>query len=314
MSIAVIVPVAPYEPIEIVSESLRCLKGLNYGGLHVRIIYVIEKDGEDDKRIEILKKEEIEVMERISRKGKRAGNINHALELLKNNTPDYIAIFDIDSRPSKNFVIECIKALEKDEVAYIASSPRYISNRINLVSKTIDVEYHLINFLLKNTSFKLFNGLIGVLRAEFLIKNKLNEDSITEDADFTTYMHIMGYKALFTNSTKVYEQAPTTWRELLSQRIRWYYGGLQLWKYRKKVIKSGNLKFVLNWVLALTVPYVILLFSPLLLFAIIYRSIKILFGLALYALILQYAAINAIFKFIFNRGIEWNATKSTVKE
>jgi len=313
MKVVAIVPISPFEPVEIILDSIKHLKSLEWNDLDYELLYVVDKKDSKDSRPEILRKEGVKVLERNDTRGKRAGAINDALDFLENK-PEYIAIFDVDSRPEKDFIIKCVEALEENKKGYIASSKRYISNPINLVSETVEAEYYFINFLLKKSAFKQFNGLIGVLRAEFLIKYKLNEDAIAEDADFATRMHSKGYKAILVENTRIFEQAPIKWKDLYNQRKRWYYGGLQLWKYWKDVRKC-NFKFVFSWFSALTLTYTVFLALPFLLLApplLLYKFRKIkkmvvVFGLFIHVLILQFAAIMALINFIKNRGIEWGS-------
>lgn len=313
MKVVAIIPVSPFEPIEIILNSVKHLKSLDWDNFDYELLYVVDKKDNSDLRPNILKKEGVRVLERNTTRGKRGGAINDALNLLDESV-DYIAIFDVDSRPENDFIIKCVKALEENKNAYIASSKRYISNPINLVSETIEAEYYFINFLLKKSAFKQFNGLIGVLRAKFLIKYRLNEDATTEDADFATRMHSMGYKAILVENTKIFEQAPIKWKDLYNQRKRWYYGGLQLWKYWKDVRKS-NFKFAISWFSALTLTYIIVIISPFLVLApplLLYKFRKIkklvvVVGLFVHVLILQFAAITALISFIKKRGVEWGS-------
>ena len=311
--LAVIVPVSPFEPAWVLEESARHLLSLDYGDLDVRIVYVVDRNGASDERGRVLRRAGVEVIERGTTRGKRAGAINDAIKYLREFNPDYIAIFDVDSRPERNFVVECVKALEADDRAYIASSKRYICNPVNTVSKAVEAEYYLINFLLRRSKFRQFNGLIGVLRAKYIMKYGLNEDAITEDADFATRMHAMGYRAILVNSTKLYEQAPTTWRDLINQRKRWYYGGLQLWRYLEAVRRSRDIGFKLSWFLSLTLTYLIVIFLPLLAIApplLAYKFgrgwLERFLGLIAHTFALQYSAISAISSFLTGRGVSWD--------
>jgi 1,2-diacylglycerol 3-beta-glucosyltransferase len=320
--IAVIVSVSESEDSQVVLNSAKKITSLDYQNLIAKIVYVIDVTTEKDERITLLKTEGIEVFSR-QRRGKKAGALNDALIYLADFKPDYVALFDVDSRPERNFIIECVSALEKDSMAYIASSRRYISNPVNFVSRTIQAEYYVLNFLLRKSAFKQFNGLIGVLRADLLYKHKLNEGAITEDADYATRMHAKGYKALLVNTTRIYEQSPVSWMDLLNQRKRWYYGSLQLWRYRDAVKSSNNKKFILSWVMALAMAYCIIILLPLVIFSpfiILYYSKKaspkispsVSAGLVLYIFILQYSAITAIFNFVRGKSVEWKSMKRVV--
>ncbi|MFO7966107.1 MAG: glycosyltransferase family 2 protein [Archaeoglobaceae archaeon] len=320
--VAVIIPVSPYESLDMVLRSAQEIKSLDYTGFDVKILYAVDVDGEDE-RAEFLRKEGVDVLVRKSR-GKRAGAINDAIQYLKDFNPDYISIFDVDSDPQPNFIQECVNALENDKRAYIASSRRYISNPINFVSRTIEAEYYFMNFLLEKSDFKQFNGLIGVHRAEFLYNNHLNEEVITEDADYATRMHARGYRAVLVFDTRTYEQSPLSWIDLLNQRKRWYYGGLELWRHWGMVRKSNCKKFILSWTSAMVFTYIIILFLPLILlspFFLLYYSRKlsrkvhfsVVAGLALHVIVLQYSAVIAISKFITKRGVEWKAMERMVE-
>jgi cellulose synthase/poly-beta-1,6-N-acetylglucosamine synthase-like glycosyltransferase len=317
--ITVIVSVSESEDSQVVLNSAQKIMALDYENLSAKIVYVIDVTTEQDERITVLKKAGLEVFSR-QRRGKKAGALNDALRYLADFKPDYVAFFDVDSRPERNFIKECVHALENDAMAYIASSPRYISNPVNLVSRTIQAEYHVLNFLLEQSAFKQFNGLIGLLRADLLYEHKLNEGAITEDADYATRMHAKGYKAILVRTTKMYEQAPVSWGDLLNQRKRWYYGGLQLWRYWDVVKSSTNKRFILSWVMALTMTYCIILFLPIVIsspFILLFYSTKaspktslaVSAGLVLYLLILQYAALIALFNFIRGRSVAWQALK-----
>lgn len=314
--VAVIIPVSPHENPQVLLTSVRKIKSLDYTDFDAKVLYSVDVDGEDE-RASLLRNEGVDVLVRKSR-GKRAGAINDALQYLGDFNPDYIAIFDVDSAPQSNFIQECVNALQNDKKAYMASSRRYISNPINFVSRTIEAEYYFMNFLLKKSAFKQFNGLIGVHRAQPLYQNELDEKVITEDADYATRMHAAGYRAILVFNTKTYEQSPVTWRDLLNQRKRWYYGGLQLWRYWGDVRRSESKKFVLSWTAAMVFTYIIILFLPFILlspFVLFYYSrrlsrkihFSIVAGLALHVIGLQYSALVAIYKFITKRGVEWKA-------
>lgn len=319
MRIAVIVPVSPFEEWEVVKKSIEHLKALDYDDFDVKFVYVIDRSGERDERVELARSMGISVVARDDRRGKRGGAINDALDYLREFSPKYIAIFDVDSRPERNFVVECVRALEGCQKCYIASSKRYIYNGINLVSETIEAEYYLLNFLLEKSKFKQFNGMIGVLRADVLMEERLNEAAVAEDADFATRMHAKGLKAVLVTTTKLREQAPLTWRDLYNQRKRWYYGGLQLWRYRKLMSKA-DFGVKLSWYLALTLTYLPMLLSPLLLlspFLLLYHyrklsKLKVTIGLLIHAFLLQIAAVDALLSFRRNREVKWGAMQRVV--
>ncbi|MEM1751204.1 MAG: glycosyltransferase family 2 protein [Archaeoglobaceae archaeon] len=310
MKLAVIVPVSPFEEPKVVEENIRHVKSLGVD----KIVYVIDKNGENDKRVEIAKSMGVEVLERTGRRGKRAGAINDAVRYLSDFNPEFVLIIDVDTRIDKETIQNCISELLKNKNAYIASARRYIYNAKNLVSETIEAEYRLINFLLSKSAFKQFNGMIGVLRYEML-REGLNEKAMAEDADFATRMHAKGFKAILVQG-RVFEQAPMSWKDFFSQRRRWYFGGLQLWRYRKEMKKAERMVKI-SWFCALTLTYVPIIFLPIMPISIpallaYYRKIskiKVFLGLVIYAIVLQASAISAFLDYILKKEAEWNAIK-----
>ncbi len=310
--IGVIVPVSIHEPLETLIRSADHLSDIDYGENDVRIIYVFDGDERDERVVE-LRKRGVEVLARNTNRGKRAGAINDGLKFLIKFRPDYIAIFDADSRPSKDFIVKCLKKMGNR--TYIASSKREIINPYTIVAEGVFIEYKLIGFLLKRSGFRQFNGLIGLLDPKYIYRYRLNEECITEDADFSTRMYCLGLKAEICDSI-MFEQAPVTARDLISQRKRWYYGGIELWKYFRDVVESGNSRFALSWILALTATYfpIIYLIPSLLTlpsFLVRYgkRGFRIYVGLLLHIFLLQLSSILALIKFAGNSRIGWEAMK-----
>lgn len=310
MKLAIVIPVSPFEDLKVIEESIEHVKSLKAE----KIVYVIDKNGENDIRVELARKNGVDVVERTGRRGKRAGAINDAVDYLSQSKPDFVLIMDIDTRIDEKTVEACISALLADQRAYMASARRYIYNARNLVSETIEAEYKLINFLLSKSAFKQFNGMIGVVRYDILCKG-LNETAIAEDADFATRMHANGLKALLVDG-KIFEQAPFSWKEFYSQRKRWYFGGLQLWRYRKEM-KKAERNVRISWYLAITITYfptIMLPFLPLSIPLILahYRKIsklKVFFGLIIYTFVLQASAISAFLDYIRGKEVEWNAIR-----
>jgi 1,2-diacylglycerol 3-beta-glucosyltransferase len=310
MKLAIVVPVSPYEDPSVLEESIRHVKSLKAE----KVVYVIDKNAENDGRIELARKMGVEVVERAGRRGKRAGAINDAVKYLSKFKPEFVLIMDVDTRIDERTVNACVSALLADKGAYIASARRYVYNAKNLVSETVEAEYRLINFLLSKSAFKQFNGMIGVLRYDILCEG-LNEDAMAEDADFATRMHALGRRALLVEG-KVLEQAPYSWRDFYNQRKRWYFGGLQLWRYRKEMKRAGR-GLRISWYLALTVTYFPIIMLPLLPLSIPlilahYRKIsklKVFLGLVIYVFVLQASAISAFFDFLRRKEVEWNAIK-----
>lgn len=325
MRAAILIPVAPEEPLAVVEKSLECILKLDKNGLDLKVIYILDRKGDFDERVEYLKqKRAVEVLVRSDRKGRRAGAMNHALENLDGDY-DYIAIFDVDSRPEPDFLLECIAVLERDPQLAIASSPRFVTNdRDSFPARIVAVEYRLIGDMYRlinwSSGFLQFNGLIGVVDGKILISERLREDVRCEDTEFTERIYLRGRRAALTKKTQVGEQAPITWSDLYHQRVRWYtgaYEGLKL--YSSSFLRSDLPKTTkFSWLASMTLPFVIVVFMPLLplyskriwgLSNDVPDFLARFPGIVCYVFLLQFCGTAVLIRKLLGREAEWSAIR-----
>lgn len=331
--ILIIVPVASFEPLSVLKKSVECISELEHGTLDVRVTYVLDLNGEDDPRLEYLQAFHAgtwSVVPRHDNRGRRAGAINDGL-----NTNwyerDYIALFDVDSRPQPNFLIECVRALRSNESAIIASGARFVTNEDeNIVSMTIAAEYlffsDMYRLFNRYDGFNHFNGLVGVLNAKLMVDNRserLNESVPCEDVEFTQNAYLEHCTGIFVPTTMVGEQAPVNVRELFNQRVRWLAGAYQgLHKHLPAFINSGIPGArKLAWFLALSVPFVAVITIPI---VPVYglrlwgkhgfsRAVVQTAGLVGHTALITVCGLVVIAKRVMGRGTEWkDSTRSDV--
>ena len=326
----VIVPVAHYEPISVLKKSVDCILGLEKGDMNVRVTYVLDITDKTDDRLKFLGGVPVAVITRTSTRGRRAGAINDALDACKQapgNAPDYVALFDVDSRPDKNFLIECTHLLRSNKNVIIASGARFITNENeNIITKTIAAEYCFFSdvYLMfeRFDGFNQFNGMIGVLNIKTMRDyqfNHLDESASCEDLDFTQRAYLAGFTGGFAQNTRVGEQAPSTIKDLFNQRVRWLSGACQgLRTYLPSFITAQiSVSKKLAWFLALSLPFVAFLATPVVplygarlrgkygLHSVIIRT----FGLVGHVWLITLCGSVALAKQMFGRHIEWGESK-----
>ncbi len=318
MKVCAIVPVAPFEPVALVARSIDSLTALDCTDLDFRAYYVMDRGGTDYSSLNELLPPHFRMVIRTEDRGRRAGAINDVLCTLED--ADFIALFDIDSRPDKDFIIKCVHALRKDD-AILASGCRYITNKVNTLSKIIAVEYDFFCDIYRlfnwSKGFMQFNGAIGLSKADLLSKTTFDERSSCEDLDMSQRIYLSGNHATLAK-TRVGEQAPTRVHDLYKQRVRWFRGALEgirkyfrpIWGARMSFLKKAT------WLGSVTVPffsYLLIPFIPLYLKNIREESanlnevVKLIFGLLGYTCMMTVCGAVALGQHLTARNCEWGA-------
>ena len=319
MKLNIIVTVSPQEPLSVIERSVESLSRLEHGDIdRVHTIYVIDTHRSDDPRVAYLQSQSSRTIVRTHGRGRRAGAINDALD--KMDKVDYLAFFDVDSRPDSNFLVECVRKLEENS-AVIASAPRYITNPdASLTARIVAIEYTLLTdiyqLLDRYDGFKQFNGLIGVLDARVFDNRRFDESAACEDVDITQQIYLEGGIAALVEGTRVGEQAPVTPRDYYNQRTRWINGAYEgLTCYFSQFMRAKiPISRKITWLLATTSPFISFILSPLtLLYGIrlwrLGKDMRYIMvgisGLMLHAWILQICGLNVLFRRLFGIQIEW---------
>ncbi len=224
MHIYTIIPVAPFEPVSVITKSIECLKELECDNFTVEVYYVIDSLPGDKRDLHWELPDNFKILLRNTNRGRRAGAINDCLSVVKD--ADYVAIFDVDCRPATDYIVKCVAALEEYDSAVLSQGYRVINNMSNVLTKTASLEsnflYELNQFLSRSHNFFAFMGPM-VVKGSFLESETFNEGVTDEVFDMLVRMYIKGKVAVLANTT-MGEQAPTTLRDLYHQRVRWSRG------------------------------------------------------------------------------------------
>jgi len=318
MNVCAIIPVAPSEPNVLVEKSIESLAALDWSGIDFDAYYVIDKSSNDRRDLFGLLPPHFHIILRNGNRGRRAGAINDVLSLTAG--ADYLAIFDVDSRPRADFLEACVRKLAATPDAVLASGCRFVTNKdVNSLTKIIAIEYKffcdMYRFFNWSRGFIQFNGVIGVSKADFLRAAGFDERCSCEDVDINEKIYLSGNRALLAN-TRIGEQAPTSIRDLYRQRVRWFRGAVEEFRKYLGPMLLARVPFSVKgtWLGSVTVPFFSYLFAP---FVVIYaraiaaesdswsESFKILLGLAGYACVMTLCATVAFGQHLTSRRSEW---------
>jgi 1,2-diacylglycerol 3-beta-glucosyltransferase len=156
--------------------------------------------------------------------------LNDALAL--SNSP-ILAVFDADARIEADFFLQMLAYLEQDDRIAAVQARKMISNaQTNLLTQCQQWEYTLDAHI--QWCRDLAGSAVELRGNGFLIKRDAvedvglwNENSITDDLDLSTRLHLKGWLIRFAHQASVYEEGITQFQPLLKQRERWAEGSLR---------------------------------------------------------------------------------------
>lgn len=183
----------------------------------------------------------INYIKRETNEGFKAGNINNAL---KYTDGELIAVFDADHIPVSTFLLELVDYF-KDHNIGIVQTPQHFMNpdpfQKNLVvgkpvANEQDLFFRVIQPGLAKWNSAICAGTNFLIRREPLIKiGGLPHNTVTEDMDLGLRFRNLGLMVRYHNKPLAVGLAPETFKDYLSQRLRWAAGTIQIFLFNRGV-------------------------------------------------------------------------------
>lgn len=183
----------------------------------------------------------INYITRNNNEGFKAGNINNAL---KYTDSELIAIFDADHVPVSTFLIELVDYF-KDKNIGIVQTPQHFMNpdpfQKNLVigkpvANEQDLFFRIIQPGLARWGSAICAGTNFIVKREPLLKvGGLPHNTVTEDMDLGLRLRHLGLMVRYHNKPLAVGLAPETFKDYLSQRLRWAAGTIQIFLFNRGV-------------------------------------------------------------------------------
>lgn len=198
---------------------------------------IIQKLSKRHKKIEYL------IRPKNATAGKSAV-LNDAMKIAKGEA---ILVFDADAKIEPDFLGKMIVALAPADVGAVQAQKVIINSKQNFLTQCQYNEYIL------DTHFQAgrdaVRGAVELRGNGELIKrqalnsiNGWNEETITDDLDMSTRLHVKGWDIRFCSDVKVYEEGVITFGALIRQRRRWVEGSIRRYlEYIKDVFTSKDM-------------------------------------------------------------------------
>ncbi len=186
---------------------------------------------------------------RLHRDGFKAGALKDGLSIA---TGEYLAIFDADFVPPREFLLHSVPFfLNDDRLGFVQARWGHLNPDESLVSRfqSIGIDGHfMVEQWARNTNglFMNFNGTAGIFRKEAVLDaGNWQADTLTEDMDLSYRIQMSGWRCKYLIDLVAPAEIPTDLNAFKSQQFRWAKGSTQTaMKLLPRVFASGAGFFV----------------------------------------------------------------------
>ncbi len=241
------IQIPTYNERRVVDRILNACLQLDYPRDKLEVVVV---DDSTDSTTEILRGYEarypnfFKIIHRVKRIGFKAGALQEAL---KHTTGEFIAIFDADHVPKRDFLLKALPHFSSKKIAFVQGL-WYNHNPHSHVARSsgLAVESHFrIEYFarLKAGNFPLVFGSAGIIRKSALLNvGGWYSDTLTEDVDLTIRLYLAGWRGAYSNKAQSAIEMPNTLAVFKRQQHRWAQGHVQcLVKYGSQIIASRKM-------------------------------------------------------------------------
>ena len=239
-----------YNEMYVVERLIDAVAALDYPADKIEIQILDDSTDETSKiiagKVALLKKQNITVhhIQRQNREGFKGGALKHGLALAKG---DYIAVFDADFLPSKDFLTETIPYFTDPEIGMVQTKWGHINKETSLLAKlqAIALDGHFsVEQRGRNAAgyFINFNGTAGIWRKQTILDaGNWQSDTLTEDFDLSYRAQMKGWKFTYLENFITPAELPPFVSALKSQQFRWTKGGAETARKNLKTLFASKL-------------------------------------------------------------------------
>ncbi|MEQ9230742.1 MAG: glycosyltransferase family 2 protein [Cyclobacteriaceae bacterium] len=249
---SVVVQLPVYNELYVVERLLESVAALNYPKDKF-LIQVL--DDSDDETVEVIAKKvnelkgrnvPIEHVRRPERVGYKAGALQYGM---KKTDAEFIAIFDADFLPEKDFLLKTMGHFEDKEIGMVQTRWGHLNQNYSVLTQmqAFGLNAH---FTVEQKgrqaagSFINFNGTAGVWRKQCIEEaGGWQHDTLTEDLDLSYRAQLKGWKFHFLEDVVSPAELPVLVDAIKSQQYRWTKGAAETARKTLPSVLRAPLKF-----------------------------------------------------------------------
>jgi cellulose synthase/poly-beta-1,6-N-acetylglucosamine synthase-like glycosyltransferase len=190
----------------------------------------------------------VKVIHRDDRVGFKAGALQLAM---KKSVGEFIALFDADYVPPRNFLRKIVPYLYVDEkVGFVQARWSYLDGQFSWIAKAISLGIDVYAFVDQRARYvgnllAHFSGTCGVFRRKAIEDaGGWSSDTLAEDLDLSIRLHLNGWRYVYVPTVVCPGEIPPSLDNLRHQQFRWAKGFSEcLRKHGGSILRSDRLNF-----------------------------------------------------------------------
>ena len=225
-----------YNELHVVERLMDAVTAIDYPKDKIEIQVLDDSTDETSgiiaRKIALLHRQSIPIhhIQRQNREGFKSGALKNGLSIAKG---EFLAIFDADFLPSKDFLKRTIPFFSDTSTGMVQTNWGHINKKMSLLAKlqAIALDGHFsIEQQGRNAAgyFINFNGTAGVWRKQTILDaGNWQADTLTEDFDLSYRAQMKGWRFKYMENFNTPAELPPLVSALKSQQFRWTKGGAE---------------------------------------------------------------------------------------
>ena len=188
----------------------------------------------------------IDLYHRTDRTGYKAGALKEGMKHAKGQ---FIAIFDADFLPRKDFLRTTVPYFKDKKVGVVQTRWEHINKDYSILTRLQALQLN-VHFTVEQSGRRAancmlqFNGTAGVWRAETIYDaGGWEADTLTEDLDLSYRAQLKGWEIMYLEKFGSPAELPAEMNALKSQQFRWMKGGAETAKKMMPTVWKSDLSF-----------------------------------------------------------------------
>ncbi|MCF8461981.1 MAG: glycosyltransferase family 2 protein [Flavobacteriales bacterium] len=241
-----------YNELYVVERLLRKVAEMDYP---TNLLEIQVLDDSTDETVELTSKLVSEIaklginikhIRRPEREGFKAGALAYGLKEAKG---EFIAIFDADFLPEKDFFLKTLPFFKDEKIGLVQTKWEHLNKNYNVLTRLLGMALDA-HFTIEqkgrnsNGDFMNFNGTAGVWRRECIeTSGGWSADTLTEDLDLSYRSQLKGWKMKYVEEYSSPAEIPAFMQAVRSQQYRWNKGGAEVARKNLGSVLKADLPF-----------------------------------------------------------------------